>query len=64
VSEYQYYDFRALDRPQLAHLASSVAGRTPHRAVVPPGGRAFGRPGNRQALNRGASRHNGFDDRT
>src|SRR5580692_5829893 len=32
---------------------------TSHRPVVPPGGRAFGRPGNRQALNRGASRHNG-----
>ena len=31
--------------------------------MLSPEGRVFGRPGNWQALNRGAGRHNGFDDR-
>ena len=39
------------DEQRLAHLATCVAGRTPDRSMAPHRGRAFGRPGNRRALN-------------
>jgi hypothetical protein len=43
------------DQQRLAHLATGVAGRTPDSPVVPSGRRAFGRPGHRRPLNRGAN---------
>jgi hypothetical protein len=38
------------DQQRLAHLATRMAGWTPHRSVAARGGQIFGRPGNRRAL--------------